>query len=493
MLWSKVVQPAYDSLSWDYWFGQVDARPMGVFRILFALVLLKDAIYHLFLSEIFYSDTGLAPRHLMAETYREFRWSLMDYIGADWQATLFFIIWIVVLIGLLVGYQTKLMTILNWVLIVSIHERNIFLLSGADTVMRVMSFWLMFLPLGRAYALDRRLNPTLPETAFAFPLRLIQLQFALIYLATAILKGHGILWLDGSAVYTALQLRGFTHPIADWLLATAPYGMFQVMTWFTLLAEGAFFVLMFLPFGQPRLKALGLLMMGLAHVGIGVLMAVPNFSVVMLACYFLFVDGVWLSWLGNKFFPQHNFKDIAPLSPTPHITWRASILVLITGSLLFTVYGYNLWFMRPNDKPLGLPISPFQVQMVQLLGINQKWDMFSPNPFATDGAMLVMGAFADDRRVELRTGQAYPDDEIPRFYFGINTRWKKYDEGLYYGSRTALMEAHAHYRCRIQNADNPENRLEQVELIYRSRQIHAVDAPENRYEDVSILTVACEN
>jgi len=492
-MWSRFVPPAYDSLSWDYWFGQVDARPLGVFRILFALVLLKDAIYHLFLSELFYSDTGIAPRHLMTDVYRDFRWSLMDYFGADWQMSLFFVLWIMVLIGLLVGYQTKLMTILNWVLIVSIHERNIFMLSGADTVMRVMSFWIMWIPLGRAYALDRRLNPTLPETVFAFPLRIIQLQLAFIYLATALLKGHGIMWLDGSAVYTALQLRAFTHPIADWMLATAPYWMFQIMSWFTFIAEGAFFVLMFLPFGQPKFKGLGLLMMGLVHVGIGVLMAIPNFSLVMLACYFLFVEGTWLTRVGNMFFPRHNFKDIASLAPTPHITWRMVILVLITGSLLFTTYGYGLRLMRSNDKPLGLPISTAQMQVIQMLGLWQQWDMFAPNPFSTDGGMLVMGSFSDASRVELRTGQNYPDDEIPRFYFGIGTRWKKYDEGLYYGSQTALMKAHAQYRCRSYNADNPDVRLEQVELIYRSRQIHAVNTPENPYEDKSILIVTCEN
>lgn len=490
-MWSKFVQPAYDSLSWDYWFGQVDARPLGLFRILFALLLLKDAVYHLFLGEIFYSDTGVAPRYLMADVYRDFRWSLMDYFGADWQVTLFFVLWIIVLIGLLLGYQTKLMTILNWVLILSIHERNILMLSGADTVMRVMSVWIMFLPLGRAYSLDRYLKPTLPETAFAFPLRIVQLQFAFIYLATFMLKVHGIMWNDGSAVYHALQLRGFTHPIADWMIATAPYWMFQIATWFTLIAEGAFFVFMFLPFEQPRLKAFGLLMMGSVHVGIGVLMAVPNFSMVMLACYFLFFEGTWINWFGSQLSPQHDFRDIPPLSPIENVSRRNWVLVVLTGSLLFTVYGYNLWFMRPNDKALGLPISTFQVEVVQRLGLWQRWDMFSPNPFTTDGGLLVMGTFSDSSQHELRTGQRYPDDEIPRFYFGVDTRWKKYDEGLYYGSHTALLKAHAEYRCRRYNAHNPENRLEHVELIYRSRETHELDTLENSYTDELLLTIEC--
>lgn len=489
-IWSTFVKPAYDSLNWDYWFGQMDARPLGVFRIIFALLLLKDAIYRLLTGSLYYSDNGIAPRHLMATIYREFRWSLMDYFGADWQVTLFFLLWIVVLICLLLGYQTRLMTIFNWILIVSLHERNILLLNGADSVMRVMSIWMVFLPLGRAYSLDRYLKPDLPETALAFPLRMIQLQFAFIYLSAFIFKAHGNAWLDGSAVYLALQLRSFTHPIADWMLASAPYVLFQIGTWFALIAEGVFFVFMFLPFEQPNLKAVGMMAMASVHIGIGVLMAIPNFSMVMLACYLLFFDGTWLVWLGKKRFPRHNFKDIPVLSPTPKITWRQWLLILVTGTMLFNVYAYSLYFMRPTEKSLGLPISITQLQVIQWTGLWQTWDMFAPNPFATDGGMLVMGTYESGRRYELRTGLAH-DDELPRFYFGVGGRWKKYDENLYHGWYPTLIDAHAQYRCRTTPASPIDGRLTQVELIYRSRQVNLINAPVTTYEDQSLWTIGC--
>jgi len=488
-MWSNWVKPAYDSLSWDYWFGQVDARPLGIFRILFALVLLKDAVYRLLIGNMFYADNGIAPRDLMASLYREWRWSLLDGLGADWQITLFFLLWIGVLVALLLGYRTRWMTILNWILILSIHERNIYMLNGADTAMRVMSFWIMFLPLGRAYALDRLRKPDLSLTAFAFPLRIAQLQFAFIYLATFIMKAHGETWLDGSAVYLSLQLRGFTHPIADWLLASAPYLFFQIATLFTIIAEGAFFPLMFLPFEQPRLKLVGLLAMGSVHIGIGILMAVPNFSMVMLACYLLFFEGAWLVRIGQRIFPQRTFEDIPALSPALPLSRRRIVLVLSLGCLLFTVYAYNLWHMRPDEKPLGHAISTPQTQVVQLLGLWQIWDMFAPNPFPTDGGMLVNGTYDDGQMVELRTGMT-DRDRIPRFYFGTGTRWKKYDENLYYSWLTDLMDAQAQYYCRTLNT--ADKQLQQVEFVYRFRQTNAYDEPRNPYRDQPLWTIPCE-
>lgn len=490
-MWTTWVKPAYDSLSWDYWFGQVDVRPLGVFRIVFALVLLKDALYRLLIGAQFYADDGIAPRHVMANYYRDWRWSLLDGLGADWQITLFFLLWIVVLVALLLGYRTRWMTILNWILILSIHERNIYMLNGADSVMRVISFWMIFLPLGRVYALDRLRKPDLPLTTFAFPLRIIQLQFAFIYMATFIMKAHGVEWMDGSAVYHALQLRSFTHPIADWLLDSAPYIFFQVATLFTLIAEGAFFPLMFLPFEQPSLKLIGLLLMGSVHIGIGVLMAVPNFSFVMLACYLLFFEGSWIVWLIKRRFPERQFVDIPAVSPAHPLKPLQIVQVLMLGALLFSVYGYNFWLMRPAEKPLGLPISDLQTHTVQMLGLWQIWDMFSPNPFPTDGGLLMNGTYADGQIVELRTGLT-ERDRLPRFYFGTGTRWKKYDENLHYSSLTDLMETQAHYYCRIMNANQPDNPLLQIEYVYRSRQVNDYGTPRNPYKDQPLQVIACK-
>lgn len=488
-MWSRLVKPQYDIFAWDYWFGEVDARPLGIFRVLFALLLLKDAIYHLFLAREFYSDAGHASRALMSPLWSANHISLMDALGADWQVIAFFLLWIAVLICLLLGYHTRLMCIFNWILILSIHERNIYLLNGADTAMRVLSFWIIFLPLGRAYALDRLRQPNLLNTAFAFPLRIIQLQFALIYLFTALVKSYGTLWLDGSAVYHALQLTSFTHATGDWVLANAPYGILQAMTFFTLFIEVAFIFLVLIPVGQPYLRVIGLAMGALMHIGIGVLMAIPNFSLVMLIGYLLFFEGTWLVKIGRKLFPDRQFDEVPSLAPAGPFNKHKIAVMLITASLLFTVMSWNLFRMRPAGIPLSTPISSLQYSVLQVLGLRQNWDMFAPEPSRIDGGLLEIGTLADGRVIELRTGHENPTG-LARFYFGAGARWKKYDESVYHEWATGLMLARLEYRCREWH--QPENPLIQIELIYRYRETHAIDDPPNIYQDRLLWTTVCE-
>ncbi len=90
--------PDFNFLLPHWWFGQVDTRPLSLFRIVFALVMLKDAFYHLFLADVFYSDHGLVTRRVLLDMARDTRFSLMDGIGTSWLAQAFFLVWMAVLI-----------------------------------------------------------------------------------------------------------------------------------------------------------------------------------------------------------------------------------------------------------------------------------------------------------------------------------------------------------------------------------------------------------
>src|SRR5579859_4396521 len=122
-----------------FWFGQIDSRPVSVFRITFCLVLLKVALYHLPFTEILYTDNGLYPRSLMLTMERTQRFSLMDLLGESWSVNLFWIAWIVVILLLMVGYRARLMSVLSFIFLMSVQERYFYILSGADVLMLVTS------------------------------------------------------------------------------------------------------------------------------------------------------------------------------------------------------------------------------------------------------------------------------------------------------------------------------------------------------------------
>jgi hypothetical protein len=74
-----------NTLHAKYWFGRVDSRPLSVFRIFFAGLLLKNAIYSIPLATEFYSDAGYVPRSALwdglARTDRFPLWMLCHIVG----------------------------------------------------------------------------------------------------------------------------------------------------------------------------------------------------------------------------------------------------------------------------------------------------------------------------------------------------------------------------------------------------------------------------
>src|SRR5690606_7885942 len=118
----RLSKPRYNLFHPAYWFGDIDARPFALFRIAFGALMLKEALYHLPLAEAFYSDMGILPRHaLTALGYEAF--SLMNSLPAAWMAMVFFVVWAGVVLALMLGWRTRIMSILNFVMLVSVMNR----------------------------------------------------------------------------------------------------------------------------------------------------------------------------------------------------------------------------------------------------------------------------------------------------------------------------------------------------------------------------------
>ncbi len=447
----------YNLLHPAYWFGTMDARPFALFRIGFGLLMLKEALYHLPLTTFFYSESGAVPMSVL----RAMGFDRPVLLGSlpDAALLLFFVVWVLVALGLTLGWRTRWMALLNFVCLISVMQRDPFVASGADMAQAAFGFWSLFIPMGAAYALDSRRNPRPPQMA-ALPGRLFHAQIVLIYLFTALIKMEGLTWAGGSAVYLALQARMHTFPTGDWLLANAAPDLLRLITHLTLLIEAGWTLLVFAPFAQPYLRALGLLAGAGMHLGIALTMNVPNFPIIMLLSYITLLDSRWLDALERRLGWTHPVAtaDVLPGGcggVLAALVRGAGVGIRrgLQSAALLTAFVCVVWINLQNDPGMAAtlqiaPIPPPLEKTLQTLELWQNWSMFAPDPLAGDVWFVLVGTGADGIARDLRTGLA-PGVVRPRWWIGPDARWPKFEENLVRaGPDSALLRGWGEWACR---------------------------------------------
>ena len=486
-----------------FWFGRVDGRPASVFRMAFALLLFWDALYHLPLATFFYSDIGVVPRAALLELARGDRFSLLDAMPYAWMSSLVFVVWALVAVGLLVGYRTRLMAVLNFLLILSIHERNVYVLTGADSITRALSFWMIFIPLGAYYSLDARraLQAGLPwdRTGYAFPVRMMWLQVALVYLFAGWLKALGPMWTGGTAMAYIVQLNTLLYPVGVWLRDNAPAAVLTFMTYAAMVGELLFALLVFAPFGQPLLRVLGLLFGVGLHVGIGLMLSIPAFSIVMITSYLIFVPPTWLAAADHAIRrrPGRSSEPDPITTPEPHAPLAVLkpprlVLTIALSLLMIGVIWWNVDYLGEYSDPIA-PMPSGVRTVMYYSGLWQYWDLFSPMPLQIDGWITIPAEFEDGTRLDLRTGQP-PTTDPQHIAFGPWVRWEKFEENVFNNAYQAILQAWGGHYCHEYNIlqARPEGeRLARFQIIFRYKRSVAPGAEPTPYVDELLWTHWC--
>lgn len=214
---------------------------------------------------------------------------------------LFYLAAIAAAISLMLGFATRASTLVTLVLWMALYVNHPFVGSGGDAVLRMFLLYACFAELGRHWSLDARLRRRRGEVRAILPswasnllhnvaLVLIVHQIIMVYVASALWKVQSDVWMSGEAVYYPLLVEAYS-PWRDFLgplVATAP--VIAAVTWFSLLIQ-LFFPLLLL-YRPTRIFAL-VAVTGM-HLGIGFLMGILFFSLVMIAVDLLLVsDRTW--------------------------------------------------------------------------------------------------------------------------------------------------------------------------------------------------------
>lgn len=279
----------------------LDYRSLAVLRIAIGLTIICDLVQRALDLRAFYSDQGVLSR-LQLLTLGSNKWwvSLHMMTGLTWMEGLLFIIAGTVAIQLILGYRTQLAVIVSWFLLASLHFRNPMVLQGGDVFLRVTLFWMMFLPLGRAWSLDRLFNRTAApaqKTIFSAATVAYVVQVCLLYVFSGMLKS-GAPWHDGTAIYYALNLDQLVRPFGVFLRGFPQFMSLSThIVWYI---ETFGVILFFSPYKTGFFRTMGILLFLAVQIVFNSTMHLGLFGMIVVAGSLGLLPSVfWDSWFAN--------------------------------------------------------------------------------------------------------------------------------------------------------------------------------------------------
>jgi uncharacterized membrane protein YphA (DoxX/SURF4 family) len=277
---------------WDHFFyNKTDASALCLFRILFGFCLFLNGISLIEDFDAWYGigDNSLVPLRDSFSFYNDFRINIFKWLSPTETSAWFVLItYTLTSLAIMAGFQTRVNSLICFILLISLQNRNYAILNSGDTLMRCMLFLLIFAPTNVKYSVDayfREKDGRPFETNIPFvTIRLMQLQFSLVYLCTTLFKLKGYDWVDGTAVYYTSRLENFQRfvlPIVFDYPALIKFG-----TWSALFIEFAMGTLVWVKEFRVWVLIAGIIL----HLAIELTMSIGFFEWVMIAGYTLFLE-----------------------------------------------------------------------------------------------------------------------------------------------------------------------------------------------------------
>jgi hypothetical protein len=275
-----------------------DLRSLALFRIVLALLVPANLANRATDLSAHYTDAGVLPRSDLIEQVLS-RWSLSLNLmnGQSFFQALLFGVAALAALGLLVGYRTRLMNFVVWALVLSIQMRNPLVNGLGETLLHLLLFWGMFLPLGAYWSVDRARKAAPPRLSMRFvslATAALFLQIAFVYWFAAIWKS-GPQWReDGTALFYVLSFDQITTPFGSYLLHFPK--LLEVMTFATIGFEAFGPFLLFYPFFNGPVRTAAVLAFMSLHFGIWLTMDIGIFPWISAFCMVCFLPG----WFWEK-------------------------------------------------------------------------------------------------------------------------------------------------------------------------------------------------
>jgi hypothetical protein len=380
----------------------LDARSLGLMRMGLGAVLAADVLQRARFLTAHYTDSGILPRTAEAALAKPSHWTLLDVSGSSLVCGALFALAGLSAVLLAIGWKTRAVTLVSWVLLTSIQNRNPLVCHSGDEVLRLMLFWSMFLPLGDWFSWDARGRPRASHVygpgSVCFVLQVLCL---FVFLLDHKLLGHA--WLEGTAVSDAVSVLQYQRPLGGWIYGHPDLG--RVLTYGVLVTQGLTPALLLFPGPRPwpRWGAIGLTVA--TQVGFGLAFRLGLFP---------WVTTVWMVgllpsalWRG-----QVDSGGTAVIHPwLRRAEWAVGAACIALVALWNVSEAGATFVVGGKARRLGETLLG---RAALALRLDQRWSMFAPNPETKDGWFVVAAATADGALWDAVTLLWEPGAPLPR-------------------------------------------------------------------------------
>jgi hypothetical protein len=356
----------------------LDLRSLAVLRIGLALVLIYDLFCYLATARIFLSDQGILPRfELMLFGSHPFGFSL-HLMGGWWvYQVVLILVQVALAVALLVGWRTRLVTFLSWLMLLGLHQRNPYLLFGGDVWLRANLFWAIFLPWGSRWSVDSWGRARGPERVLSLASAGLIVQACLVWGVAGFTKTDPSWTSDGTAIAYALQAKDVAGPWSEFFLYFP--NLLAMLTYGVILLETVGVFLLFSPLKIGPLRTLMVVIFVAFHFGIYLGMGLHTFGFIgAFTATGLLPTWAWrrrplrlISVRTDRWFHRYRpGRDWAPVT-RPSSPWvRGALAVVLVNSLLLNVPYFVRDFRLPRASSA----------LALALGLEQRWTLFAPAP-----------------------------------------------------------------------------------------------------------------
>lgn len=362
----------------------IDVRCLAVFRIVIATIILIDlALRSRFIAEN-YTDDGFLPRQLVCAPDCYMSLQMLD--GSFVFQVSHFIAAAIAGLMLLAGYRTRIATVACWILMVSLHARNSFLLDAGDDLLRSLLFWSLFLPLGLRYSIDAAKTPARDASLVLSPASVaLLLQFACVYFFAGWFKTAPE-WSSGIAIEHVLGQTVWSRPAGDALRqypALLSY-LTPTVVWFEILAP----ICLFIPYRTRQVRMLVVPAFWMFQLGLATTIQLHIFPLITAAATIPFLS----SWIWSQdTTQQRTAKTLGS------IVWCSTLALL--AAAVISMQAANL----------GTSQYPTAERTASLVGWNPIWSMYST---VSERAyqLSAEATLADDQVIDLIESEATSGD-----------------------------------------------------------------------------------